>query len=114
MPFETITHVKLNKKTGEPLRNTILKVYKTCLDHIAEQAEELTTIDGLIEHANFVVEWIDGLKGDDANGRQEKRTYLSAVFYALEQRALEDKLPYYEAFQKVKQNYGMKNEESSD
>ena len=94
MSFEKIEHIKINKKSGEPIAKNSVKTYVTFLNRLADSG--IDTIKMLIEEHKFVLWLIDTLK----------RQYLSAIFYALEKSTDADRKPYYEAFQKVKQNYG--------
>ena len=105
MPFEQINHVKINKKSGEPISKNSVKTYGTLLNRLAESGVD--TIQQLIDDHKFVLWFIDTLiDGDSDSDRALKRQYLSAIFYALEKSTDADRKPYYEAFQKVKQNYG--------
>jgi hypothetical protein len=105
MPFEPITHVKLNKKTGQPISNSTVKTYKTLLNRLAQQGYD--TKEKLVSEQRPVVRYIESIAEEDTeDSRLLKRQYLSAIFYALEEYALESKQLYYDAFQVSKQNYG--------
>jgi hypothetical protein len=105
MPFEPLTHTKLNKKTGLPISNNTVKVYKTLLNRLAEQGYD--TKEKLISEQRPVIRYIDSVIGNDSDSsRQLKRQYLSAIFFALEEYALDSKQQYYDVFQTSKQNYG--------
>ena len=117
MPFEPITHVKINKSTGAPISKKWVGTYKSILNKLATGG--IDTKEKLIKESDEVLLMIDILfpetSPDDTTdeekqktqdkARTEKRLYYSAVFYALDQYALEFKKPYYDAFQKAKQNY---------
>lgn len=105
MSFEKIEHIKINKKSGEPIAKNSVKTYVTFLNRLADSG--IDTIKMLIDEHTFVLWLIDTLiDGDTDADRALKRQYLSAIFYALEMSTDADRKPYYEAFQKVKQNYG--------
>ena len=116
MPFEPITHVKINKSTGAPISKKWIGTYKSILNKIATGG--IDTKEKLISDSDEVLLMIDTLfpetDSDDTTdeekqktqdkARTEKRLYYSAVFYALDEYTLEFKKPYYDAFQKAKQN----------
>jgi hypothetical protein len=105
MSFEPITHVKLNKKTGLPISNSTVKTYKTLLNRLAQQGYD--TKQKLVTEQRPVIRYIESVAGEDNDkSRYLKRQYLSAIFYALEEYALESKQHYYDTFQTSKQNYG--------
>lgn len=107
MPFEAITHTKVNKKTGKPISINTVKVYKKLLNRLAEA--EIDTKDKLAENQEQVIVVIEAVvDADDEDGRALKRQYYSAIFYALDEYPLETKKLYYDYFQKAKQNYGSK------
>lgn len=103
MPFQPITHTKL-KKDGTPLSAGSVKIYKKLLNRLSEGGFD--TIASLVENPNQILTVIDlVVDGDEDKHRAEKRQYLSAIFYALEEMPLDSKKPYYDAFQTYKQNY---------
>ena len=105
MPFETITHTKVNPKTNTPISKNSVKIYKSLLNRLAQGGFD--TKESLLADPDAVITLIDTvIDGDTDNDRAEKRKYYSAIFYALDQYLLQDKQPYYDAFQKAKQNYG--------
>lgn len=107
MPFEAITHTKVNKKTGKPISINTVKIYKKLLNRLAEA--EIDTKDKLAENQEQVIVVIEAVvDADDEDGRALKRQYYSAIFYALDEYPLETKKLYYDYFQKAKQNYDPK------
>lgn len=107
MAFEYINHVKINKKTGEPISKNTVKTYKNILNKLSKEGYD--TRDKLCRLQSEVISLIDLLiDGDKEADRFLKRQHYSAIFYALDEYPLADKQDYYDAFQKAKQNYGSK------
>lgn len=110
MPFEPITHIKINqfgKNKGKPISKNTVKIYKKLLDRLADA--EIDTKDKLAENQEQVIVVIEAVvDADDEDGRALKRQYYSAIFYALDEYPLETKKLYYDYFQKAKQNYDPK------
>jgi hypothetical protein len=107
MPFEEITHVKINqygKNKGEPIAAGSVKIYKSLLNRLAEA--DFDTKEKLAQHPKQVIYLIENVvDGDDSKARAEKRQYYSAVFYALDQYHADLKKDYADAFNKAKDNY---------
>jgi hypothetical protein len=107
MPFEEITHVKINqygKNKGEPIAAGSVKIYKHLLNRLAEA--DFDTKEKLAQHPKQVIYLIEEVvDGDDSKARAEKRQYYSAIFYALDQYHPDVKKSYADAFNKAKDNY---------
>lgn len=96
--------------TKELSENT-KKVYKSRLNKLA--AEGIETRADLIKKQKKVIELIrerTGGKDDSDESRQERRMFLSAIFWILNEEPLKNKKQYYNFFQVCKQNYGKKDE----
>lgn len=116
MPFEPITHIKLNKTTGAPIGKAWVKRYVKLLDELATGG--IDTKEKLVSDATEVITLIEILESDtdpsdktieekqktQDKAREQKRLYYSAIFYALDEYPLDAKKLYYDAFQKAKQN----------
>ena len=101
MRFERLSHVKLNKKTGQPISKKSVEIYRGLLNRLAEA--EIDTKQKLIEEYEAVISIIDFLHPTDSKeDNAQKRHYYCAIFYALDEYPLDKQLPYYEAFQRAK------------
>lgn len=109
MPFEQITHTKINQygvNKGKPISENTVKIYKKLLNRFADA--DLDTKQKLISNPKAVIDLIENaVDNDESEGRAEKRQYYSAVFYALDQYHPDTpaKKVYAEAFNKAKDNY---------
>lgn len=102
MPFEKINHTKINKKTGKPLSKNSLKIYKGMLNKLADAGFD--TKEKLIQESELVIQLLDVIYDEDTSSdKTEKRRYLSAIFYALDEYPLEKKQLFYDEFQKCKE-----------
>ena len=98
MPFEKFESTKTLSKTTQ-------KIYLGALNRLALM--EVDTKQKLMDEQKFVLEVLDAIFDEDNDKeRHEKRVYLSAIFWALNDQPLKKKQLYYDAFQKAKQNYG--------
>lgn len=80
------------------------KHYQAKLNRLA--AAGFTTRSDLLEKQKEVCTTINEQSGEDnGSGRQMRRLFLSAVFWILHERPLDEKRVYYEEFQKAKDNY---------
>lgn len=101
MPFEKLTHTKINKKTGQPLSKNSVIVYKNLLNRLADAG--IDTKAKLIEESEFTIQLISDIyETQEKEDNEMKRRMYSAIFYALDQEPLAVQKPYYEAFQKCK------------
>jgi len=114
--FEPITHVKINKSTGAPISKKWVNTYKNILNKLSTSG--IDTKEKLIHHSDEILCVIEVLfpetdptdttseekQRTQDKARADRRLYYSAIFYALDEYALEYKKPYYDAFQKAKQN----------
>ena len=94
--------------TKELSENT-KKVYKTRLNKLAVAGFE--TKNDLIKKQKDVINLIKertGGKDDNDENRMERRMFLSAIFWVLNEEPLKNKKKYYDFFQVSKQNYGKK------
>lgn len=97
MPFEAFESTKELSKTTQT-------IYKGALNRLALM--EIDTRKKLMSEQKFVVEVLNTIfDTDNDKERHEKRVYLSAIFWALNDEPLKKKKHYYDAFQKAKQNY---------
>jgi len=96
MVFETLTHTKLNKKTGEPLSENSVKIYRTLLNKISKLGYD--TKDSLVKNQAKIVSHINSA----TNENHIKRQYYSAIFYALDEYSHTDQSIFYKAFQEAK------------
>ena len=109
MPFEQITHTKINqygKNKGNPISQNTVKLYKKLLNRLAES--DFDTKEKLVAESKSVVDLIETVvDNDEREGRAERRQYYSAVFYALDQYHPDTpaKKVYADAFHKAKDNY---------
>lgn len=109
MPFEQITHTKINqygKNKGNPISENTVKLYKKLLNRLAES--DFDTKEKLVSESKSVVALIETVvDNDEPEGRAERRQYYSAVFYALDQYHPDTpaKKVYADAFNKAKDNY---------
>lgn len=102
MPFEKITHTKINAKTGQPLSKSSVNTYKAILNQIALTGIE--TKQQLLDEHKFVIDLIESIHDSDTSEDKDiKRRYYSAVFYALDEYPAELRKPYYDAFIKCKE-----------
>jgi len=110
MPFEPITHIKINQygvNKGNPISENTVKVYKKLLNRLAE-GEVFDTKEKLVSDPHSVIDLIEAVvDSDESEGRALKRQYYSAVFYALDQYHPDTpaKKIYAVAFNKAKDNY---------
>lgn len=94
-------------ESEKELSKSTKKIYKACLNQLAEFGFDTAAL--LRKHQKKVIALIDGLiEGDDDAARHKKRVFYSAIFWCLHDRPLTEKKQYYNAFQKVKQNYEAK------
>jgi len=101
MPFEKLTHTKINKKTGQPLSKNTTKIYTGLLNRLALAG--IDTRQKLIEEHTFVIDLLQTIHDEDTSGDKDiKRKYFSAIFYALDETPLLAR-PYYDAFQLCKE-----------
>jgi hypothetical protein len=79
------------------LSDTTKKIYQRYLNKLFNEdiAVDVTT---LLVHANTVCDFIDATAKDT----REKRTWMSAIFWALHDIPLETKKKYYNYFQTLK------------
>jgi hypothetical protein len=104
MPFEEISHTKINKKTGEEISKSSIKIYKKHLNLLAEAGFD--TKKSLSQHQSEIIDLIDlVVDGDTSGSRALKRIWYSSIFYALDKEDIKKKQKFYDAFQKVKDNY---------
>ena len=105
MSFQIPDDVKKGKVGSPDLAKATLSLYKSCLNKIAAVGYE--TREHLRESPQAVIETInDWFPTDDDKARANKRKFYSAIFWILSDNPdLESKQMYYDAFQKVKQNY---------
>ena len=102
MPFEKLTHIKINKKTGKPLSPNSVKAYKTILNRIAETG--IDTKEKLVEESPFVIALINAIYDQESSVDKDiKRKFYSAIFYALDEYPLDKQKPYYDEFVKAKE-----------
>ena len=86
------------------LSKSTSKIYKSHLNQLSEFGFD--TREKLMKNQKKIVVLINELvEGDDDTARHKKRVFYSAIFYALHDEPLTKKKRFYEAFQKVKQNY---------
>jgi hypothetical protein len=116
MPFEPITHIKLNKTTGAPIGKAWIKKYVKLLDElstggvdtkaklVSDAQEVITLIEILESDTNDTDKTTEEKQKTQDKAREQRRQYYSAIFYALDEYPLDDKKLYYDAFQKAKQN----------
>jgi len=76
------------------------KIYKSKLNALAKAGYDTTA--ALLANKLQVIRVIKELvPGDDAASRQKKRTFLSSIFWVLDESVLPAKNPYYAYYQKV-------------
>lgn len=102
MAFEKLTHTKINKKSGKPLSKNTVKIYTSLLNRLAQAG--IDTKEKLVHEYKFVIDLIQTIHDEDTSGDKDiKRKYYSAIFYALDEYALDLQKPYYDAFQNAKE-----------
>ena len=90
----------LTKEIGEVTKGH----YRAKLNRLA--ASGFVTRSDLLDRQVDVCAKIWELSGEDTGaGRQSRRLYLSAIFWILHERPLDEKRLYYDEFQKAKDNY---------
>lgn len=95
--FEPLTHIKINKKSGKPLSKNTVKIYKCLLNRLAEAG--IDTKQKLLEEHAFVIDLLQTIHDQECSQDKDiKRKYFSAIFYALDEYALDLQKPYYDAF----------------
>lgn len=97
--------VKDGKPGEPPLAKATLTVYKKHLNQLAERGYNMR--DDLLSHQQKVVDLINELiPGDTKIDRDKKRKYYSSIFWILSNnKEIASKQIFYNAFQKVKENY---------
>lgn len=96
MPFEKFESTKTLSKTTQ-------KIYTSALNRLALM--EIDTREKLMSEQKFVIEVLEAIFDEDNDKeRHEKRVYLSAIFWALNDQPLKKKKGYFDAFQRSKQN----------
>jgi hypothetical protein len=76
------------------------KIYKSKLNALAKAGYD--NVEALLAKKLQVIRAIKALvPGDDAADRQNKRTFLSSIFWVLPESILPKKNPYYAYYQKV-------------
>lgn len=97
-------HQPINKKTGEALSVNTVKIYKTQLNKLAKQGYEDT--EALLTNQEAIVTLMNKqIPGDTSVDRYKKRVLLSAIFFAIGSKAVDEIPHFYGAFQKAKDNY---------
>lgn len=90
-------------ESTKTLSKTTQKIYRGALNRLALM--DVDTRAKLISEQKYVVEVLNTIFDEDNDKeRHEKRVYLSAIFWALNDEPLRKKKDYYDAFQKAKQN----------
>lgn len=90
----------LTKKLSEVTK----RHYRPKLNRLAVAG--FTTRSDLLEKQTEVCEKIWEMSGEDTgSGRQLRRLFLSAIFWILHERPIDEKREYYNEFQKAKDNY---------
>jgi len=97
-------HQPINKKTGDALSANTVKIYKAKLNKLAKQGyADVETV--LAKQEEIVAAMNKEIPGDTKADRYKKRVFLSAIFFALGSKTV-DQIPHlYAAFQKAKDNY---------
>jgi hypothetical protein len=97
-------HQPINKKTGESLSVNTVKIYKGKLNKLAKQGyPDVETV--LAKQEEIVAAMYKEIPADTSAARHKKRILLSAIFFAIGSKTV-DEIPHlYAAFQKAKDNY---------
>ena len=97
-------HNPINKKTGESLSKATIKIYTGKLNKLAKQGYENS--ESLLANQEKIVALMNQeITGDTDQDRYKKRVFLSAIFFAIGSKNVDQIPHYYNAFQKAKQNY---------
>jgi len=97
-------HQPINKKTGEELSVFTVKTYKSKLNKLAKRG--YTDVDELLENQEEIVAAMNKeIPGDTSKDRYKRRVFLSAIFFAIGSKTVDEIPHFYAAFQKAKDNY---------
>jgi len=97
-------HQPINKKTGEALSVNTVKIYKGKLNKLAKQG--YSDVEALLNNQEAIVAAMNKeVPGDTSADRYKKRVVLSAIFFAIGSKTVDEIPHFYAAFQKAKDNY---------
>ena len=97
-------HQPINKKTGEALSVSTVKIYKGKLNKLAKQG--YADVEAVLANQEAIVAAMNKeIPGDTSTDRYKKRVVLSAIFFAIGSKTVDEIPHFYAAFQKAKDNY---------
>lgn len=103
MPFDIKSIPEKQTAAGTPLAKNSINIYRAYLNKIAKHG--VSTREELIANPKTVLSYIqDETKDieDETIRKQKIRIFLSAIFWALNDKPLSDKQSYYDTFQDAK------------